>query len=160
MIGLQSHNNFEVNLPSRSRDTDKISIVLSIYVAESPTIHVGVIGWLVSSRTPILKSIDPAVPEISQAVTHPSTKRARCCLTLAQKVIRSSGVRTRPSIRRPPDIVRVCTTLPHLAMFNFCANVARFTSLNDIARFLTTPYWTADVWTAHYMSRTGFHRAG
>ena len=59
MIGLQSHNNFEVNLPSRSRDTDKISTVLSIYVAESPTIHVGVIGWLVSSRTPILKSIDP-----------------------------------------------------------------------------------------------------
>ena len=42
-------------------------------------------GWLVSSRTPISKSIDPAVPEISQAVTHPSTNRARCCLTSAKR---------------------------------------------------------------------------
>ena len=87
--------------PSRSRDTDKVSIVLSIYVAASPTIHVGVIGWLVSSRTPILKSIDPAVPEISQAVTHPSTKRARCCLTLVQKVKCSSGG-SNPADYTPP----------------------------------------------------------
>ena len=156
LIGLKSHNNFKVNLPSRSRDTDKISIVLSIYVAESPTIHVGVIGWLVSSGTPILKSIDPAVPEILKAVTHPSTNRARCCLTSAKSEMIVSG--SNPADYAPPrpiwhEFVRRYigrwTTTDDLAMLNFPANVARFPTLNDIARFLTTPYWTADVWTAH-----------